>query len=165
MSALGISVGNTVLVRYVAIIALGFLLFLYNRLVSFETYSNKEIEKVLHFFAFNLLLARDGRYSLEKDDVPIDQRKEMKVESIINQLQRELSTKQNIGRFYSKRTPGNEKNENEKGETFHLSDSLIVLEERKSQKDEMRTSTPLSSNQILLGETLFNPLAPRPNSE
>jgi hypothetical protein len=89
ISALGVSVGNTVMARYVAIAFVTFILFWYNRIYPLHTYTNKEREKVLQFFAFNLLLARDGRYSTDEQE-----------KSLIKQIQSELSNRVDVKRFY-----------------------------------------------------------------
>jgi hypothetical protein len=55
------------------------------------TYSNDEQQEVLNFLAFNLLLARDGKYELETDEY----------KSIVHQLRAELGKRAAIRRFYA----------------------------------------------------------------
>ena len=54
------------------------------------TYSKEEQQEVLNFLAFNLLLARDGKYELETDEF----------KSIVHQLKAELGKQATIRRFY-----------------------------------------------------------------
>jgi hypothetical protein len=56
-----------------------------------STYSKDEQQEVLNFLAFNLLLARDGKYELETDEY----------KSIVHQLRTELGKRAAIRRFYA----------------------------------------------------------------
>jgi hypothetical protein len=64
-------VGNLLLARVLLIVVYLGILFLFRRIVKSvefpETYSIAERMKVLNFFAFQLLLVRDGKYVSEKD--------------------------------------------------------------------------------------------------
>ena len=95
MSAVGVSVGNTVMIRYISIVLITTMLFFYNKVHQYRTYTNKEREKVLHFLAFNLLLSRDGLYQTDE----FNNNNLTNQESIIKKLQLELSSQIEVKRF------------------------------------------------------------------
>jgi hypothetical protein len=111
LTALGLSVGNTVLIRYLLILTFSVLLFAYNRSCWLRccrsnhqtTYSAKEREKVLHFFAFNLLLSRDGFFTQQEssENEGGTQQDPRRDTNLIQRIQHELSLQTDIKRFYS----------------------------------------------------------------
>jgi hypothetical protein len=139
-----------------------------------ETYTNKEREKVLHFLAFNLLLARDGLYqtttgggqqSLHQHHTSQDIRVEVeREESLIKRLQTELSIQTNVKRFYSLNY-----NSDEQSPTADDSCGDGGLEmgeiERKSQsqREQSQSSSSTTSSfrlsRHLSSERVLNPLA------
>ena len=128
--------------RYLIILGLSIILFGYNRYRKSDTYSNKEMEKVLNFLAFNLLLSRDKMYSSTSPssdndhdvasatsptstEVSINQ----KTNSIIESLQIELSQRGQIQRFYQSKPritlpPPNNNNSNNKDEYAMINANL-----------------------------------------
>jgi hypothetical protein len=184
VTALGISVGNTVLVRYLLIALMALLLFAYRRFsclpctsTRLTTYTNKEREGVLHLLAFSLLLSRDGFYDdqtaardpIERDD------KEGRGEgtrSLIRDLQHELSSQDNIQRFYpigqEKPVPAREGQppEDHPSNSLDLEKALIPL--RSSEMSQLRPSASASSppsphaSTVTDGavEIVWNPLKP-----
>lgn len=161
MSALGISVGNTVLIRYLLILFISMLLFLYNRPLwsrygchccqsnQLTTYTNKEKEKVLHFFAFNLLLSRDGLYP-QFPVVGEEEYSRNESPSVIQKIQNELSLQNNIPRFYSINQEGEVDAEEEQNRKKQLEDEKnIDLEKSLLNSDgTMEGRPPRSSSSI-----------------
>ena len=124
----------------------------------FHTYTNREREKVLHFLAFNLLLARDGMYPIP----PTDDKRESVSDtehSLILKLQSELSIQTNVKRFY-----------NLDDGQVEPTPSVVGIEmgdvDRNISNDissnPSRSSSTISSTAAkhLLNERVLNPLSP-----
>jgi hypothetical protein len=186
LTALGVSVGNTVLIRYLLIALMSFLLFGYHRWFSWcpsctpthlTTYTNKEKEGVLHFLAFNLLLSRDGLYD-QTVLVSHSQGKERKIskedggeeesgKSLVRGLQHELSLQNNIRRFYPVGQEAEMKPEPQEDiptPSLDLERSLLPL--RPSEKSQLAAPVPdpslpaPSTNATKSVEIIWNPLKP-----
>lgn len=157
MSSVGLSVGNTVMLRYISIIIITIILFFYNRFHHYHTYTNKEREKVLHFLAFNLLLSRDGYYQnqnemnvdfQEQENKEEEHQQQLTEESIVKKLQVELSNQTEVKRFL-----GLESIENNNSKEFENGDcnEVIGLELGKTpnfdeNKQNLNQSISTSSN-------------------
>lgn len=104
--AFGIAVGNLLLTRFAMLLLYLCLITLFRSLskkAAFpETYTISERMKVLNFFAFQLLLARDGKYPPEKDLATdsIEQNDDTPKQSVLSQLHTELASIKRTGRFF-----------------------------------------------------------------
>jgi hypothetical protein len=174
VSAVGVSVGNAVIVRNLLILLLISCFVLYHRFHPItETYTNKEREKVLHFLAFNLLLARDGLYQHDTTFPPAPRQGEEVNEtsvteerdnrSVIKRLQTELSMQTNVKRFYSQE--GRELNTPTAEEDSCGGERCLEMGEleRKPSREPSRSSSsanssPRSKHLSLSNERVLNPL-------
>jgi hypothetical protein len=163
ISALGVSVGNAVVVRNAIILLIASLFIIYHRIHPvFHTYTNREREKVLHFLAFNLLLARDGRYPTG-DPPEEDQETCFETEkSLIKQLQSELSIQTNVKRFYNLNDDDQESTPSATAavevEMGHVQGNSIEIGSPSSLSRSSSTSS-VSASKHLSNERVLNPLS------
>jgi hypothetical protein len=173
ISALGVSVGNAVVVRNVIILLIASLFILYHRIYQpvFHTYTNREREKVLHFLAFNLLLARDGMYPTPSHTLPpltpADKKEKPSgtENSVILKLQSELSIQTNVKRFYNLDDEQESQStssvvELEMGNVERNSSVEIIVSSNLSRSSStISSSASIAASKHLSNERVLNPLS------
>ena len=173
--AFGIAVGNLLLTRFALLGLYLVLLSLFRSLfkkASFpETYTFSERNKVLNFFAFQLLLARDGKYhpackdtALVVSDLEKEETQDRK--SVVMQLHAELAAIAKTSKFFPMINSNLDEESVHSDNPLHLeqcptrnsSNSGIV--ERRSGNRHLNKSRKWAEENIFI-EPLDNPLDPK----